>query len=91
MTMAPTDSNAYSETLQKVFTAFMNPERQKDHSSGEQIAEVIYQAATSESNQLRYIAGEDAKQFWAGRQSMKVEDFNNNIKESLGLNNNIEA
>ena len=91
MTMDPAEQNAYSEILQKTLKVFMDPARQDSYSSGEQIAEVIYEAATSESNQLRFIAGEDAKEFWAGRQSMKVEDFNNMIKDNLGLGKEVEA
>lgn len=45
------------------------------------VAEVIYQAATDESDQLRYIAGEDAKQLYELRNSLGDVQFINNMKK----------
>jgi len=47
--------------MDKVVSVFMDPERAKQYSSAEQIAEVVYEAATDGKNQIKYLAGEDAK------------------------------
>lgn len=91
MTNTDTDIKVYDETLQKVFAAFMDPSRGDEYSEPAQIAEVIFEAATSDSDQMRYLAGEDAKQFWQGRQNMPLEGFHTMIKDSLGLGENVEA
>lgn len=49
------------------------------------VAEVIYQAATDGSNQLRYIAGEDAVTMIAGRQQTDDESFFAGIKTTFGI------
>ena len=46
---------------------FRNPERRARHSTGTQIAEVVYEAATDGKDQVRYVAGEDAKAMYAQR------------------------
>jgi NAD(P)-dependent dehydrogenase (short-subunit alcohol dehydrogenase family) len=52
-------------------------------SEPEQIAEVIYQAATDEGLHLRYIAGEDAKQGIPARQQMSDEAYNQYTMNSV--------
>lgn len=54
---ALTDYNATLEKMQKVFG---NPERLNSYSTSEQIAAVIFEAATDGKKQMRYIAGADA-------------------------------
>lgn len=54
----------YKELLDKVVSVFMDPERAKDQSSAEQIAEVVYEAATDGKDQHKYFAGEDAHAFY---------------------------
>lgn len=49
-------------------------------STAEQIAEVVYEAATDGKKQLRYVAGEDAKALHAQRLEMGAEAF----REQLG-------
>ncbi len=44
-------------------------------SSSEQIAEVVYEAATDGKSQLRYVAGEDAKSLYGKRLSLGDEAF----------------
>lgn len=58
---------AYAEQLQKVFAVFSDPARAAQGSSAEQIADVVYEAATDDLDQLRYVAGEDAKAMYAQR------------------------
>jgi hypothetical protein len=45
------------------------------YSSPEQIAEVVYEAATDGKDQLRYIAGADAKEIYAMRLQLGDEAF----------------
>jgi short-subunit dehydrogenase len=49
------------------------------------VAEVVYQAATDGTNQLRYIAGNDAKEFIANRKLADDETFLEGIKAQFGL------
>lgn len=51
------------------------------------VAEVIYEAATDGSDQIRYTAGEDAKMFMAGREAQDDITFIGGIKQQFGLNN----
>ncbi|WP_307525477.1 hypothetical protein [Pedobacter sp. W3I1] len=44
-------------------------------SSPEQIAAVVYEAATDGKNKLRYVAGEDAKALYAQRLAQGDEAF----------------
>ena len=67
--------DAYNASLTKVMGAFRNPERGLHHSDASDIAEVIYQAATDGSAQLRYLAGRDALAMAARRATMSDEDY----------------
>jgi len=58
---------AYDATMGKVLAVFMDPARATSGSTPEQIAEVVYEAATDGKDQLRYVAGEDAKAMYAQR------------------------
>jgi NAD(P)-dependent dehydrogenase (short-subunit alcohol dehydrogenase family) len=49
------------------------------------VAEVIYQAATDGTDQLRYTAGEDAKMLMAQRKTATDADFLGGIKQQYGL------
>jgi NAD(P)-dependent dehydrogenase (short-subunit alcohol dehydrogenase family) len=62
---------AYDEANSKLMALF-NP---ANFSTAEQIADVVYQAATDGKNQLRYVAGEDAKSLYAKRQELGNEAF----------------
>lgn len=54
-------------------------------STPEQIAQVVFEAATDNSDQLRYWAGEDAKQLLAARKAMNDRDFYQMIAEQFGV------
>ncbi len=54
-------------------------------SSPELVAEVIYQAATDGTDQLRYIAGDDAKMVIETRAKISQEDYYSMIRKRLGL------
>lgn len=72
---------AYGEGLKQVTDVFSDPERQKDYSTAEQIAEVVYEAATDGKDTLRYPAGEDAKAWYEQRKTVGDEAFRHGIKE----------
>lgn len=91
MTTNDADIDAYNAHLQKIMVAYMDENRALQRSAPVQIAEVIFEAATSESDQMKYVAGEDAKQLWQARQNMPLEDFHAMIKANFGLGENVEA
>src|SRR5262249_61125975 len=53
--------SAYDSLVNKFMGMITDPEQMATYSTPEQIAEVVYEAATDGKDQLRYIAGEDAK------------------------------
>lgn len=61
----------YEAALQKVFALF----NENHYSSAEQIAEVVYEAATDGKDQIRYVAGDDANRLYARRQEIGSEAF----------------
>jgi NAD(P)-dependent dehydrogenase (short-subunit alcohol dehydrogenase family) len=66
---------AYAEAMGKVLSMFMAPERNAGRSTAEQIAEVVWEAATDGKDQVTYVAGEDAKALFAQRLSAGAEAF----------------
>ncbi len=76
-----TSHPAYDGQMQKVLSVFMDPERQKDYSTAEQIAEVVFEAATDGKQKLRYPAGVDAKAWYEQRKSVGDEEFRKGINE----------
>ncbi len=54
-------------------------------STPELVAQVIYQAATDGTDQLRYIAGDDAKMVIETRAKISQEDYYSMIRKRLGL------
>ncbi|MEI6412123.1 MAG: SDR family oxidoreductase [Bacteroidota bacterium] len=72
---------AYKEDVQKVMAAFANPDRQANQSTPEQIAEVVYEAATDGKDQLRYVAGKDAQASYAQRLAVGDEAFRKGIAQ----------
>ena len=78
-----TSHEAYTESLQSVMSVFMDPERQKNYSTAEQIAEVVFEAATDGKQKLRYPAGEDAKAMYEQRNLVGDEKFREGIKATF--------
>jgi NAD(P)-dependent dehydrogenase (short-subunit alcohol dehydrogenase family) len=74
-----TSHPAYSDLMQKVLSVFMDPGRQKTYSTAMEIAEVVYEAATDGKDRLRYVAGNDAKAFYARRKELGDEAFRKEI------------
>ena len=66
---------AYDALVNKVMGVITDPKQMATYSSPEQIAEVVYEAATDGKDQLRYIAGADAKAMYAMRSQLGDEAF----------------
>ena len=73
----------YQPLVGKVMTAM--PAFYQNASSGETIANVIYEAATDDTNQLRYAAGEDAKLLIANRKQLDDATVIGGIKQQFGI------
>ena len=71
---------AYATLLQKLWAMFKNPAREAYRSNADQIAEVVWEAATDGKNQVCYLAGDDAKAFVAQRRELGVEGFRKQIR-----------
>lgn len=84
MTLDPADdSNPYVGQVRSVLNAFN--ERGGAASTPEQIAEVIFTAATAGTAQLRYIAGADAQGILATKAQMSEGDFAAMIQKNFGV------
>ncbi len=66
---------AYDALVNKFMGMITDPKQVETYSSPEQIAEVVYEAATDGKDQLRYVAGEDAKSMYAMRLQLGDEAF----------------
>lgn len=75
--------SAYQESLEKAVSAFMDPSRAENASSAEQIADVVFEAATDGKDQLRYVAGADAQAMYARRRAEGDMAFMHAIKEEF--------
>lgn len=73
----------YKPFVDKVISAMNNAASQS--SEAVVVAETIYQAATDGTDQMRYIAGEDAKQIIAARKQMEDPEYLEMIKGQFGL------
>ena len=71
---------AYAAPAARVLGVFRDPARAASYSTAEQIAEVVYQAASDGKDQLRYVAGSDALATYAQRQSVDFEAFHKAIE-----------
>jgi len=67
--------------MTQVMAKFMDPERAKSYSSAEQIAAVVYEAATDGKAQLRYLAGADAQAMYARRLEIGAEESSTEIEK----------
>ena len=71
------------ETLMDKFLALI--EHGENVTTAEQIAEVVYEAATDGKDTLRYVCGEDAKNLYAQRLAAGDEAFRAGIKQMLNV------
>jgi NAD(P)-dependent dehydrogenase (short-subunit alcohol dehydrogenase family) len=74
---------AYDALVDKVMGAITDPKQMATYSTPEQIAEVVYEAATDGKDQLRYVAGKDAKATHAMRLQMGDEAFRKAINQQF--------
>jgi NAD(P)-dependent dehydrogenase (short-subunit alcohol dehydrogenase family) len=70
-----TQHPAYADMMSRAMRVFMDPVRRARGSSAEQIAEVVYQAATDEQDRLTYVAGVDAQETYARRLAVGIDKF----------------
>jgi NAD(P)-dependent dehydrogenase (short-subunit alcohol dehydrogenase family) len=74
---------AYDALVDKVMSAITDPKQMATYSTPEQIADVVYEAATDRKDQLRYVAGADAKATYAMRLQIGDEAFRKAINEQF--------
>lgn len=75
----------YQEVNDEITKRFRDPAYAKNFSSPELVADVIYQAATDQSDTLRYLAGKDAKFFWSIRRWLGYKAQMKGVKRFFGL------
>ena len=70
---------AYEKWVEKMFSGIS-----EDHfTPAEQIAEIVYEAATDGKDKLRYVAGEDAKALYSQRLELGDERFRKQMEEQF--------
>jgi NAD(P)-dependent dehydrogenase (short-subunit alcohol dehydrogenase family) len=74
---------AYDALVEKVMNVIRDPRQMATYSSSDQIAEVVYEAATDGKDQLRYVAGEDAKATYAMRLKVGDEAFRKGMAQQF--------
>jgi NAD(P)-dependent dehydrogenase (short-subunit alcohol dehydrogenase family) len=74
-----TSHPAYEEALQKLFGLFNGD----NFSTAEQIADVVYEAATDGKDQVRYVAGEDAIRLYNRRLEIGSEAFRKELGQMI--------
>jgi hypothetical protein len=62
-------------------SAVRDPQQMETYSTPAQIAEVVYDAATDGRDQLRYVAGADAKATYATRLELGDEAFRGAMRQ----------
>ena len=73
----------YDALVDKVMSAITDPKQMETYSTPDQIAEVVYEAATDGKDQLRYLAGADGKATYAARLQLGDEAFRKAIKQQF--------
>ena len=71
----------YQEIEDKLFATIDG--MMQSASTAEQIADVVYEAATDGKDQIRYVAGEDAKAMYAHRLEIGNEEFRKEIRQQI--------
>lgn len=77
-----TEYNEFVNAFMAAMAQSMNPETM---TKPEQIAEVIFEAATDDSDKLRYRAGADCEQLLGARDKMSDQEFFALQQQMLGL------
>lgn len=71
---------AYAEAMGRTMAAFSKPERRSTSSTADQVAEVVYEAATDETDRVTFVAGADAKANYAQRLAVGIDAFRAEIR-----------
>jgi NAD(P)-dependent dehydrogenase (short-subunit alcohol dehydrogenase family) len=74
---------AYDVLVDKVMGIITDPKQMETYSTPEQIAEVVYEAATDGKQQVRYVAGEDGKATYSARLQLGNEEFRKAIDKQF--------
>jgi NAD(P)-dependent dehydrogenase (short-subunit alcohol dehydrogenase family) len=74
---------AYDALVNRVMGMVTDPKQMATYSTPEEIAEVVYEAATDGKDQLRYVAGADAKAIYALRLQLGDEAFRKAIAQQF--------
>lgn len=74
---------AYDELVDKVMNVIRDPKTMATFSTPDQIAEVVYEAATDGKDQLRYVAGADAKATYEMRLKVGDEAFRKGMRQQF--------
>jgi NAD(P)-dependent dehydrogenase (short-subunit alcohol dehydrogenase family) len=74
---------AYDALVTQVMNAITDPRQMATYSAPEEIAEIVYEAATDGKDQLRYVAGADAKATYATRLQIGDEAFRKAIAQQF--------
>jgi NAD(P)-dependent dehydrogenase (short-subunit alcohol dehydrogenase family) len=74
---------AYDALVDKVMGVITDTKQMATYSTPEQIAEVVYEAATDGKDQLRYVAGTDAEAMYDMRSQMGDEAFRKAINQQF--------
>lgn len=77
-----TEYNEFASSVMNTFEKLMSAE---GRNSPELVADVIYNAATDDTNKLRYIAGPDAEHLLEARKTMNDAEFLNMMKTNLNI------
>lgn len=75
----------YNEFVSGVMNTFQSMMNEETMSSADQIADVIFKAATDGKNTLRYRAGADAEQLLTARKTMNDKEFIGMMKANLKI------
>ncbi|HEX7885107.1 MAG TPA: SDR family oxidoreductase [Phenylobacterium sp.] len=71
---------AYLDAIGKVMSVFVDPQRRSQGSTAEQIADVVYEAATDTSERVTFVAGADAKAHYARRLAVGIDAFRSGVR-----------
>jgi NAD(P)-dependent dehydrogenase (short-subunit alcohol dehydrogenase family) len=74
-------NEAYTEAFNKMYQAFMTGKTPTSVSPAEEIAQVVFEAATDGKKQIRYVAGKDANIYIGQREQLGAEQFRTNLGE----------
>ena len=83
------EGGPYGETMQSVMTNW-GARMQENIGKAEEVADVIFTAATDSTSQLRYVSGNDAATILGARESMDDAAFMGMIASNFGLNSSQE-